>query len=99
MLEEYICLKEQKVMMDHEKSCLEQEKFRVQTLLRGMQDAMNAYNSGGTAVVPQPMVLSAVATKSVVMAPQIDRTSGTGSPSGTLPRLNFMLFCPIFCLD
>ncbi|KAM7526425.1 hypothetical protein LguiA_016327 [Lonicera macranthoides] len=81
MLEEYICLKEQKVMMDHEKSCLEQEKFRVQTLLRGMQDAMNAYNSGGTTVVPQPVVSSVVA-KSVVMAPQIDRTSGTGSPSG-----------------
>ena len=89
MLEEYICLKEQKVMLDHEKSCLEQEKFRVQTLLRGMQDAMNAYNSGGMAVVPQPVVSSAVA-KSLVMAPQIDRTSGTGSPSGTLSRLNFM---------
>ncbi|KAL8252643.1 hypothetical protein R6Q59_036336 [Mikania micrantha] len=43
MLDEYICLKEQKVLLNQEKNRLEQEKFRVQTLLRGMQDAMNAY--------------------------------------------------------
>lgn len=52
ILNEYICLKEQKVMVDQEKVRLEQEKVRVQDLLNGMQDVMNAYNS--TAPVPTP---------------------------------------------
>ncbi|KAL5991613.1 hypothetical protein ACLOJK_012522 [Asimina triloba] len=46
MLDEYICLKEQKVFLD-------QEKFRVERLLQGMQDVMNAYNSARS-IVPLP---------------------------------------------
>ncbi|KAK1437124.1 hypothetical protein QVD17_02909 [Tagetes erecta] len=64
MLDEYICLKEQKVMLDQDKSRLEHDKFRVQTLLRGMQDVMNAYSHGGASGstvshLPSPMVRSA----------------------------------------
>ncbi|XP_031381570.1 uncharacterized protein LOC116196132 [Punica granatum] len=47
MLNEYISLKEQKAMVDQERIRLEQERWRIQTLLQGMQEAMNAYNSGG----------------------------------------------------
>ncbi|KFK36696.1 hypothetical protein AALP_AA4G157300 [Arabis alpina] len=59
ILNEYICLKEQKVMVDQEKVRLEQEKIRVQSLLNGMQDVMNAYNS--TAPAPPPPVISPAA--------------------------------------
>lgn len=41
ILDEYICLKEQKLVIDN-------EKCRVEKLLQGMQDAMNAYNSAGS---------------------------------------------------
>ncbi|XP_059667899.1 uncharacterized protein LOC132313229 isoform X2 [Cornus florida] len=80
MLDEYICLKEQKVMMDQDKHRLEQEKFRVQTLLRGMQDAMNAYNR-------PPSMVPSTAPKSMPMAPQIDLTIGpaAGHPSYKTP--------------
>ncbi|XP_071700476.1 uncharacterized protein [Rutidosis leptorrhynchoides] len=44
MLDEYICLKEQKVIITQEKKRLDQEQFRVQKLLTGMQDVMNTYN-------------------------------------------------------
>ena len=44
ILDDYIRLKEQRVIMDQEKVNLEQEKMRVQNLLKGMQDAMNVYN-------------------------------------------------------
>ncbi|KAF1897791.1 hypothetical protein Lal_00032551 [Lupinus albus] len=63
MLDEYICLKEQKVMLDQEKVIIEQEKTRVQMLLQGMHNVMSAYNASGNlppavnsavAVVPQP---------------------------------------------
>ncbi|KAG6430655.1 hypothetical protein SASPL_108727 [Salvia splendens] len=42
ILDEYITLKEQKVLVDQE---IEHEKLRVQNLLNGMQEAMNAYNT------------------------------------------------------
>lgn len=54
MLNEYICLKEEKVMVEQEKARLDQEKMRVQTLLLGMQDAMNVYNSAMTMPAIQP---------------------------------------------
>lgn len=41
ILDEYICLKEQKLMVDNERN-------RVERLLQGMQAAMNAYNSAGS---------------------------------------------------
>ncbi|KAJ8570875.1 hypothetical protein K7X08_037847 [Anisodus acutangulus] len=45
MLDEYICLKEQKVFM-------EQEKVQVQNLLRGMQQVMNGYNASAPNMMP-----------------------------------------------
>lgn len=45
MLDEYICLKEQKVMLDQERVCMEQEKNRVQMFLNGVQNVMNVYNA------------------------------------------------------
>lgn len=45
ILDEYITLKEQKVLVDQERQRIEHEKSRVQNLLSGMQQAMNAYNT------------------------------------------------------
>ncbi|XP_059649933.1 uncharacterized protein LOC132295646 [Cornus florida] len=81
MLDEYICLKEQKVMFDQEKFKLEQEKFQVQTLLRGMQDVMNAYNAGGSSN-PLPPRVSSTAPKPSAMLPKNDQT--VGSPAGLM---------------
>ncbi|XWS59906.1 hypothetical protein CRYUN_Cryun08bG0162100 [Craigia yunnanensis] len=67
MLDEYICLKEQKVIVEQEKARLEQEKCRVQSLLQGMQIVMNTYNASATA--PVPMIHHANATKSVAVVP------------------------------
>jgi hypothetical protein len=80
MLNEYICLKEQKVMVDQERVRLEQEKCRVQTLLQGMQAVMNTYNSSGA--FPSQLNISSGATRSAIVAvPQpVPRNS---SPSGT----------------
>ncbi|EEF34515.1 hypothetical protein RCOM_0086200 [Ricinus communis] len=77
MLNEYICLKEQKVMVDQEKARLEQEKFRVQILLQGMQDAMNAYNVSGNG--PTPMIHNS-ASRSMAVVPQA--APSAGSPAG-----------------
>ncbi|KHG24134.1 Putative HERC2-like protein 3 [Gossypium arboreum] len=78
MLDEYICLKEQKVIVEQEKARLEQEKCRVQSLLQGMQSVMNAYNASATASVP--MIPHADATKTVAVVPQSDPRAG--SPPG-----------------
>ncbi|XP_042055172.1 uncharacterized protein LOC121799772 isoform X1 [Salvia splendens] len=45
ILDEYVTLKEQKVLVDQERQRIEHEKLRVQNLLSGMQEAMNAYNT------------------------------------------------------
>ncbi|KAE8099285.1 hypothetical protein FH972_017278 [Carpinus fangiana] len=66
MLDEYICLKEQKVMVDQERVRLEQEKCRVQSLLQGMQAVMNTYNSSGG--FPSQMNISSGASRSAVVA-------------------------------
>ncbi|XP_062166122.1 uncharacterized protein LOC133872582 [Alnus glutinosa] len=65
MLNEYICLKEQKVMVDQERVRLEQEKCRVQTLLQGMQAVMNTYNSSGA--FPSQLNISSGATRSAII--------------------------------
>ncbi|KAF5953682.1 hypothetical protein HYC85_006538 [Camellia sinensis] len=85
ILDEYICLKEQKVTLDQEKYCLEKEKIRVQALLRGMQDVMNGYNAGGSATPPPPPMVSSVA------APQIDLP--IKSPAG-YPLYNTPIMVP-----
>ncbi|XVE76486.1 hypothetical protein DITRI_Ditri12bG0177000 [Diplodiscus trichospermus] len=75
MLDEYICLKEQKVIVEQEKVRLEQEKCRVQSLLQGMQSVMNAYNASATASVP--MVPHSNANRSVAVIPHSDPCAGS----------------------
>ncbi|KAJ9545290.1 LOW QUALITY PROTEIN: hypothetical protein OSB04_024997, partial [Centaurea solstitialis] len=67
---------EQKVILNQEKTRVEQEKFRVQTLLRGMQDAMNAYNVAGgasasaaTATLPSPVVMPLLSAPNTMASP------------------------------
>ncbi|KAL7169757.1 hypothetical protein ACSBR2_034736 [Camellia fascicularis] len=90
ILDEYINLKEQKVMLDQEKCRLDSEKIRVQTLLRGMQDVMNAYNAGGSAAPTPPLLISSVA-KSAAVVPQMELT--IGSPAG-YPMYNTPVMMP-----
>ncbi|KAJ1420092.1 Isoamylase 3, chloroplastic [Sesbania bispinosa] len=86
MLDEYICLKEQKVMMDQERVILEQEKNRVQMLLQGMQNVMNTYNASRSLPASTVPVMN---TKSaVVPQPKLDNrippgvaTTTTATPS------------------
>ncbi|EXB89980.1 hypothetical protein L484_023633 [Morus notabilis] len=77
ILNDYICLKEQKVMVDQEKMRLEQEKSRVQTLLQSFQNAMNAYNASGSPPAPP---VPTVAMNPAVTLPQSQPF--TGSPAG-----------------
>ncbi|OIW01209.1 hypothetical protein TanjilG_10370 [Lupinus angustifolius] len=79
MLDEYICLKEQKVMLDQERVLIEQEKTRVQMLLQGMHNVMSAYNASGN-LPPAPAAKSAVA---VVAPPKVSTTSHPGVTSTT----------------
>lgn len=74
MLNEYISLKEQKVMVDQERVRLEQDKYRVQTLLQGMQNVMSAYN--GSASLRMPAVPGA-APQPVVVVPHSNSFSGS----------------------
>ncbi|XP_061343136.1 uncharacterized protein LOC133289255 [Gastrolobium bilobum] len=76
MLDEYICLKEQKVMLDKERVLVEQEKNRVQMLLQGMQNVMTAYNASGN--LAAPAAKSAVA---VVPQPAFSNKSHPGLPT------------------
>ncbi|GLT92637.1 hypothetical protein SLE2022_104640 [Rubroshorea leprosula] len=68
MLDEYICLKEQKVILEQERVRLEQEKCRVHALLQGMQNVMNAYNASASGSVPM-IPNAAIVAKSVAAAP------------------------------
>lgn len=65
ILDEYIRLKEKKVMLDQEWCRLEQEKSRVQNLLRGMQDVMNAYNFNGDDVTLPPQLPPTVISNTI----------------------------------
>ncbi|RAL39288.1 hypothetical protein DM860_002821 [Cuscuta australis] len=58
LLDEYVCLKGQKLAVDKERGLLEQEKLRLQNLLKGMQDVMNAYNASATLNTPPALVSS-----------------------------------------
>ncbi|KAG1337786.1 polycystic kidney disease protein 1-like 3 [Cocos nucifera] len=78
ILDEYISLKEQKVMVD-------QEKRRVEMALQGMQDVMRAYHSAGNpALPPSPPLLPSqfMATPMAPVLPVFCPTSGSGSPPG-----------------
>lgn len=80
MLDEYICLKEQKVLMDQERRHLEQEKVRVQSLLQGMQNVMSAYNAGGRSSTP---LISAAKEKIAA----VGQSGPSGSPAGIVLKL------------
>ncbi|XP_029126153.1 uncharacterized protein LOC109793259 isoform X2 [Cajanus cajan] len=45
MLDEYICLKEEKASLHRERVALMQEKIRIQMLLRDMQNAVNTFDT------------------------------------------------------
>ncbi|KAL8094243.1 uncharacterized protein LOC141692824 [Apium graveolens] len=77
LIDDYIVLKGKKVILDQEKGCIEQENIRVQNLIKGMQDVMNAYNNFGAnaAALPQPVLVNSGA-----VVPCVDLT--TGSPAG-----------------
>ncbi|KAL2336964.1 hypothetical protein Fmac_011410 [Flemingia macrophylla] len=76
MLDEYICLKEQKVMLDQERVVMEQEKSRVQMLLQGMHNVMTAYNASGN--LPAPAAKSAIVA---VPQPSFGYKSHPGNPT------------------
>ncbi|GLT92643.1 hypothetical protein SLE2022_104700 [Rubroshorea leprosula] len=79
MLDEYICLKEQKMILEQERVRLEQEKCRVHALLQGMQNVMNAYNASASGSVPM-IPNASIVPKSVAAAPP--SISRGGSPPG-----------------
>ncbi|CAA2986515.1 uncharacterized protein LOC111404074 [Olea europaea var. sylvestris] len=92
ILDEYITLKEQKVLLDQERCRLEQEKLKLQKLLTGMQDVMNAYNATGNNVVtpPLPVQPTAVASQKIVQSGTIVSTSDptVTTPAGCYPMYN-----------
>nr|XP_011466508.1 PREDICTED: uncharacterized protein LOC101299605 isoform X1 [Fragaria vesca subsp. vesca] len=75
ILNEYIELKEQKVLLDHEKARVEQEKTRLETLLNGLQNSMNIYNAGGNPQINKAN--DAVVPKQMLMAPHPWMISGS----------------------
>lgn len=88
MLDEYICLKEQKVMLDQERVLMEQEKNRIQMLLQGMQNVMNAFNASRSLPVTNVSMLPN-AKSAVVPQPRV----GNKTPIGrTLSLINQELF-------
>ncbi|XP_020234984.1 uncharacterized protein LOC109814877 [Cajanus cajan] len=82
MLDEYICLKEQKVMLDQDRVLMEQEKNRVQMLLQGMHNVMTAYNASGN--LPLPAAKSAVVA---VPQPTFSYKSHPGNPTSVQNKL------------
>ncbi|KAI3474802.1 hypothetical protein Pfo_030061 [Paulownia fortunei] len=86
ILDEYITLKEQKVWVDQERCRLEQEKLRVQSLLSGMQNVMNAYNANGNSVVTPPPPLPPPVVASGAMASQAELA--VVRPAGYYPMYN-----------
>lgn len=93
ILDEYITLKEQKVLLDQERCRLEQEKSKIQKLLTGMQDVMNAYNASGNNVVTPPLSLplpTVVASQKMVQSRAIVPPSDPAlmTPAGCYPMYN-----------
>ncbi|KAJ1437319.1 hypothetical protein SESBI_03646 [Sesbania bispinosa] len=89
MLDEYICLKEQKVILDQEKVLVEQENNRVQMLLQGMQNVMTAYNASGN--LPAPAAKPAVAA---VPQPAHSNKSHPGVPTSVQNKMNIQSLPP-----
>lgn len=89
ILNEYISLKEQKVIVDQEKARLDQEKSRVQNLLQGMQDVMNVYNSTAASAPPPPAITTAAAQTAIQVA--ASPSQPIVSPLGTESNLELSL--------
>lgn len=87
ILDEYITLKEQKVWVDQERCRLEQEKLRVQNLLSGMQDVLNAYNATGNNVVTPSPPLPPPTVASGAMVSQADLAVVTPAGDNLCPNL------------
>ncbi|KAM3690192.1 hypothetical protein ACJW31_09G104200 [Castanea mollissima] len=87
MLNEYISLKEQKVMLEQERARLDQEKSRVQTLLHGMQSAMNTYNASGSLPSLPPNMAADTTRSAVVVVPQPVQASTSGWPAQNTPTI------------
>ncbi|CAA3004402.1 Hypothetical predicted protein [Olea europaea subsp. europaea] len=92
ILDEYITLKGQKVLLDQEQCRLDQEKLKLQKLLTGMQAVMTAYNASGNNVVtpPLPVPPTAVASQKMVQSGTIVSTSDPTltTPAGCYPMYN-----------
>lgn len=89
ILDEYISLKEQRLMVDH-------EKRRVETALKGFQDVMRAYYSVGVGNIPLPSstpLLPPCASVAASMAPLYTPPINTcnASPSGHIINASPML--------
>lgn len=76
-------------MLDQEKMCFEQEKFRVQTLLNGMQDVMNGYNSGLAATAAAAPPTQTIVANSGSLVTYVDPP--TGSSAGTFRYLTLIV--------
>ncbi|GAB2225673.1 hypothetical protein Droror1_Dr00006475 [Drosera rotundifolia] len=78
MLDEYIQLKEQKVMMEQERARLEQETVRVQALLLGMQNVMDVYNSGAMTGSVPPVAQPTTTAECLQITPAMATTPISG---------------------
>ncbi|KAH9623383.1 hypothetical protein KSS87_011091 [Heliosperma pusillum] len=87
LLDEYIWLKEQKVLIEQEQCGLAQERCRIQTLLQGMQSLMNSYNSAAAVnclPLPQIPVLPLVSPPPPMSIPV---SSSNGFPASRTPLM------------
>ncbi|KAF4365794.1 hypothetical protein F8388_003463 [Cannabis sativa] len=94
IINEYISLKAQKLMVDQERARLEQDKFRVQTLLQSMQNAMTVYSATGSSSTPAAIV--SAAHKPAIMASRLQSVSGSqadvNSDSGNVYGIGLLSF-------
>ncbi|XP_038980057.1 polycystic kidney disease protein 1-like 3 isoform X2 [Phoenix dactylifera] len=78
ILDEYISLKEKRMMVD-------QEKWRVEMALQGMQDVMLAYHSAGPPALPPPPPLLPPQFVATPVAPLLPASyHSSGSPPGCM---------------
>ncbi|XP_057544394.1 uncharacterized protein LOC130823679 isoform X3 [Amaranthus tricolor] len=86
LLDDYVWLKEQRVMIEHEKLGLAQERTRIQNLLQGMQDLMNIFNN--SPVVPANYVTSPPPHPVSASVPpnSMVTSSSAGTNSSALPN-------------
>lgn len=83
-------------MVDQERIRLDQDKWRIQNLLQGMQEAMNSFNLGGMGPSTPAIQASSVKLNPQSVDPTMRSPPGTTtSPClwyNTRPRLHFPSF-------